>query len=392
MPKVNRKLTEKEINTAQGKDKPYRLYDTDGLTIIVRPTGTKAWQYRYKLNGSTNTYTIGTVGTIKSSKAREKCQEVKKLIQKGINPNQQKKSEIQTNVEEGKNTFQAIAEDWYAKQTWTEKHAKNIKSRLEKDAFPIIGHKPITDITSRDIIAILRKIESRGAMDVAQRVCNYCSQIFDYALIQDLCENNPALGRAKFVNRPKVQHRKHLVEKELPKFIKKLNKVDPTKMNLAVKLLLLTFVRPGELRQAKWEDINLKGAKWIIPAECMKMGREHIVPLSKQAIEALKELQKITGHSPLLFPGQKRAIQPVSDVALIKKVKELTNEKSVPHGFRHTASTILNENNFPPDHIEMQLSHVEENKVRGTYNKAQYLPQRKEMMQYWADYLDKKGK
>ena len=342
-------------------------YDTDGLTLLVRPSGTKVWQYRYKFADKSNIYTIGRYPQVEAKEARAALIEIKSLLARGVNPNQRKESTKQENVETAKNTFKAIAEDWYSKQSWAPKHAKNIKSRLEKDVYPVIGHKPITEISIKDILSVLRKIEERGALDVAKRINQYCTQIFDYAILQELCETNPALGRGKFIKRPKGKNRPHLKEAELPEFLKALAETELTKMNLAVRFLLLTFVRPGELIQAQWSQIDIDKALWCIPDEQMKKDREHLVPLSSQALEVLKQLKPMTGNDKYLFPGSRKN-KPYAGETLLKAVKKLTDDKSVSHGFRHTASTILNENGFPPDHIEMQLSHVEENKVRGTYN------------------------
>jgi integrase len=319
--------------------------------------------------------------------ARELRTQARKQVKAGIDPAFTRAAEKHAAVIQGANTFERIARDWLSKQTFAPKHGKNVLSRLEKDVFRHIGHLPISDIKPKDIVAIMRGIEGRGAPNVAQRINQYCNNIFNYAIQGAICEVNPAQACSKLIKLPPIQHRSHLAEGELPGFMDKVSKAKPSKMNLAVKLLALTFVRPGELRQAKWEEIDEQKALWSIPAARMKMGRDHVVPLSRQALKVLKELRSLTGRSEYLFHGQK-VTKPVSDVALINAVKAMTGDKASPHGFRHTASTILNEQGYNADHIEIQLAHVEENKVRGTYNKAQYLEQRKVMMQDWADFLD----
>lgn len=395
MPKVTKRLTDKAIQAAKPKAKAYRLYDEGGLMLLVRPSGTKVWQYPYKFDDSYNIHTIGQYGgtadKVGTADARKKRDEVKALLKQGIDPNKHKKETYQHKVSESSNTFEAAARDWYSKQNLAAKHGKNVLARLEKDVFGVIGWKPISEVSVRDIMAILKRIEERGAPDVAKRISQYCSAIFEHAIVQGLCDMNPALGRAKYIQGNKIKNRDHLSEKQLPAFLKRLNDpADQTYMTLAVKLLTLTFVRPGELLGAKWEEFDEKNKLWVIPASRMKMGREHIVPLSKQALAAISALKKINGHSALLFPGRSGK-KPISDVALIRSVKTLTNDQATPHGFRHTASTILNERGFNADHIEMQLAHVEKSKVRGTYNKAIYLDDRKALMQAWADYLDKKN-
>lgn len=395
MPKINPKLPETAIRGAKPKDTPYKLYDEGGLVLLVRPSGTKVWQYPYKFNGKYNILTIGqygnTEGKISLTDARRLKDEAKALLKKGVDPNIKKKSDHQQKVTESANTFEVVARDWYKKQVWAPKHAKNILSRLEKDVFSVIGWKPIADVNVRDIMQVLGNISERGALDVAKRINQYCTAIFDHAILQGFCDMNPAQGRSKYIQTKEVENRDHLKEDDLPEFMQMLE--DPqhkSLMQLAVKLLSLTLVRPGELRGAEWSEFKLKEKLWIIPASRMKMKREHATPLSHQALRTLDEIRAITGNGKLLFPGKVRITQPVSDVALIKTVRKLTNQKATPHGFRHTASTILNEQGFNSDHIEKQLAHVEKSKVRGTYNKAIYLEDRKKMLQHWADFLDAK--
>lgn len=394
MPKQNKKLTEIAIRNAKVKNKNYFLFDDGGLRLLVRHSGTKVWQYPYKINGKNNIYTIGKYGQeegfVSTANARKIRDEIRDLISQGFDPNKNKKSKKQEALIKGENTFESIAEEWRSKQSWTEKHAKNIKSRLEKDVYPIIGWKPIKEVTIQDILQILRNIEKRDAVSVAQRINGYCTEIFDYALVMGICDSNPALGRAKFLKTHTIKNRLHLSDEELPDFIKKLYSSDDKNLILlAIRLLVLTLQRPGEIRFSRWEEFDEKKAIWNIPAGRMKKKREHVVPLPKQALLVLKKIRVLSGESDYLFPGRIGFKKPISDVAFIKAMKKLSQNKMTPHGIRHTGSTILNENNFNSDWIERQLSHVEENKVRGTYNKAEYLEQRKTMMQWWADYLDK---
>ncbi|NDF12011.1 MAG: DUF4102 domain-containing protein [Proteobacteria bacterium] len=391
MPKVNRKLTETEIRNAKPQEKDYKLYDEGGLRLLVRPSGTKVWQYPYKFDGKHNIYTIGRVGEISSGDARRLRDDVRKMVREGFDPNSHKEKKKQDNISEHKNTFQAIAQEWCEKQSWAPKYGANIISRLEKDVFPIIGRKPIKKVNVHDILAILKKIESRGALDVAKRINQYCTNIFEFAIIQDLCDQNPAAGRSKYVKSYKRQHRPYLRAHQLPDFLKSVEAYEGKKpiVKLAMKLLMLTFVRPGELRGARWVEFDLEKAIWRIPAERMKMRREHVVPLSTQALEVLKEIHKISGDREVLFPGVVSYNKPISDVTLIKMIKLIGwHGQVVPHGMRATASTILNENGqFNRDAIERQLAHIEENKIRGAYHHTEYLEERKRMMQWWGDYL-----
>lgn len=400
MPKLNRKLTEAEIKNARPKAKDYKLYDTEGLRLLVRTSGSKVWQMPYILNGKANIYTIGKydpigrVGFIGSAEARRLRDEAKALVRQGIDPNQTKKSLRASEGVDPATTFEAIAREWHGKQIWDQKHSRNILMTLEKDVFPAIGAKPINKVTVRDILSILDAVEKRNALDVAKRINQRCTAIFDYAIARDLCETNPATGRSRTIKARKTQHRPHIAKEYLPEFIREIDKYRGSrKVALAMKLLLLTFVRPGELRKARWKEFNEEKAEWLIPAERMKMKRKHLVPLSEQALEVLSELREITGKGDLLFPSELNSDKPISDVTLIKMIKIIgfhTGEKKlVPHGIRATASTILNESAlFRNDVIELQLSHVEKNKIRGAYNHAEYLNERISMMQWWGNYIN----
>ncbi len=398
MPKISQGLSDKDLLAAKSKEKDYKLYDREGLCLLVRKSGKKVWQYHYKYENKRKTFTIGPYlqkdlpGHVSLKEARTARYEVRTLLDKGIDPSAEKQAKLCDAGDED-TTFEALGREWHSKNTWVHKHAKNIMRSLEDDIFPIIGAKQITEVTRQDIIAVLSHVAERGAYDVAQRVCQRCVSIFDYAIIKGVCEDNPALGRSRFIQKPKTKCRPHFKENELPEFLHKLSDYHGRDyVRMAMQLLVLTFVRPGELRNARWDDVNEDKAVLKIPAERMKMDRDHMIPLSSQALALLKQLKSITGNNDLLFPSVKNNQKPISDVTLTKVliVMGYTGEKKVvPHGFRHTASTILNEHGFNSDHIERQLAHVEKNKVRGVYNHAEYLEDRRKMMQWWADHLDK---
>lgn len=399
MPKIIKKLSEAQVRNAQPQEKPYKMYDDGGLRLLVRPTGIKVWQYPYTLNGKSNTYTIGQycpkgrAGYVGTSEARKIRDEIKDLVQKGIDPNRHKKSQRFGSEEASQTTFEAIAREWHGKGTWVEKHAKNILKSLEEDVFPLIGHKQIDQVTTQDIIAVISAVEKRGALDVAKRICQRCEAIFDYGVTKDVCQNNPASGRVKYIKSYKVKHRPHLKEHQFGEFLAKLDDYHGKDyIRLAMKLLTMTFVRPGELREATWSEIDMDKALWRIPAARMKMERDHVVPLSRQAMHILRELETFTGHSDYLFPSVRSPHKPISDVTLLKLIQLLDykgDKKIVPHGFRHTASTILNEQRYNKDVIERQLAHIDKDKTRGIYNHAEYLSERTQMMQDYADHLDK---
>lgn len=398
MPKLSVGLSDKDVQNAKPRNKPYKLYDRDGLCLLIRKTGTKVWQYHYQYRTLRKTYTIGQYlgkaipGHISLKDARMAKHAARALLDEGIDPSVHKRERVYGKCGDDEKTFEALGREWHSKGTWVLKHSKNILKSLEGDVFPIIGFKQITDVTRQDIVAVLSKVEEREAYDVAKRICQRCEAIFDYAIIKGVCDDNPALGRAKYIQKPKSKPRPHFKEKELPEFLNKLDEYHGREyIRMALELLVLTFLRPGELRNIRWDDINEEEEVLIVPADRMKMNRDHSVPLSRQALELLKELKKVTGNNPLLFPSVKNNQKPISDVTLTKVLIVMgyvDDRKVVPHGFRHTGSTILNEHGFNSDHIERQLAHVDKNKVRGVYNHAEYLSDRRKMMQWWADHLD----
>lgn len=399
MPKIIKKLSEAQVRNALPKEKPYKLYDDGGLRLLVRPTGAKVWQYPYTANGKSNTYTIGQycpkgrAGYVGTADARKIRDEIRELLQQGLDPNRHKLRLRSASEESSQTSFEAIAREWHGKGTWVEKHAKNILKSLEEDVFPLIGKKQIDRVNTQDVIAVISAVEKRQALDVAKRICQRCEAIFDYGIVKGVCENNPASGRVKFVQSYKVNHRPHLKEHQYGEFLAKLDDYHGKDyIRLAMKLLTMTFVRPGELRGAKWSEIDMPNALWRIPAERMKMQRDHTVPLSRQALQILRELKTMTGHSDYVFPGIRSPHKPISDVTLLKLIQLLGytgDNKIVPHGFRHTASTILNEQRYNRDVIERQLAHIDKDKIRGIYNHAEYLKERTGMMQDYADHLDK---
>lgn len=388
MPKQKTKLIETQIKNAKPKAKQYKLYDGEGLVLLVRPSGTKVWQYPYKLHDKYNVYTIGQYPEITTAKAREMLKEAKKLVLSGIAPIETKATHKLAKGEA--NSFGFIGQEWLHKQLWVKKHKLNITRQLERDVFFYLGNRPIRAVTLQEITTVLKRIEDRDALDVAKRTAQHCVKIFDFAMLLGKCDNNPAIRLSRTIKSREVKNRPCLTEPQLPEFLRKLDLYHGTKIvRLAMNLLMLTIVRPGELRGAKWEEFDLKKMDWRIPAERMKMKRLHIVPLSKQALTIIEEVREISGSCDLLFPG-KDATKPISDVTLTKCLRLLGYKQGqvTPHGMRATASTILNENSFNDDWIECQLAHRPQNKVRAAYNHAEYLDDRRKMLQWWADYLD----
>lgn len=395
MPKLKRKLTEAELKNAKPKAKPYKLYDEGGLLLLVRPTGTKVWQLPYKRGPKYNIHTIGQYPEVGAAEARELRDKAKKLLREGLDPNRDKEVRRRENIGDEKKTFEYIARDWFLKQPWVDKHKGVIIRSFESDVFPLIGHLQIDKVTPRDIIEIIERIDARDAPDIAKRTSQHSARVFDYAINKGLCNYNPAQGRSAIVRSKKVQHRPYLREEQIPEFLEKLEEYRGGRLvQLGLKLLMLTFVRPGELRFARWDEFDFDRAIWRIPPHRMKMRREHVVPLSTQALAIIEQIRPISGRAELLFPGNRGADRPLSDVTFLKAFQIMGyvgDKKIVPHGMRATASTILNEKKFHRDAIERQLAHVEDNKIRAAYHHAEYLDERREMMQWWGDYLEDKG-
>jgi len=388
-------LTDTAIRNAKPKAKPYKLHDRNRLFMLVHSNGSKYWRLRYKRGSKEKVLALGAYPSVTLAEARKQAQEAHDLLVKGIDPAEQKAAlKIKTNVA----TFEGVARDWLARKkgklapTYFDKIEKTIRANL----FPRLGEKPIREVTAGMVLECLRAMEARNAIELARRCKAYAAAIFDYAAALELVPvgYNPAKGLTRDVLESRaVKHFPHLVEAELGEFLRALVEYPGKPLTrLAVKLLLLTFVRPGELRAAKWEEFTLDGDMpvWRIPAERMKMRHPHSVPLSRQVVEALKELQIFSGHSAYLFPGGQGRLPYMSEGTVSKAIAILGFKgRVVGHGFRATASTILNESRqFHPDVIERQLAHKDRNEIRAIYNRAEHLGERQRLMQWWADKLD----
>ncbi|NBX03917.1 MAG: DUF4102 domain-containing protein [Alphaproteobacteria bacterium] len=388
-------LTDIKVRNASPKEKVYRLKDGDGLFLQVEPNGGKYWRLRYFYVGKEKMLALGTYPEVSLSEARDKRLAARKMLANGTDPGAHKKQEKRRAEFNAGNTFKAVSEEWYKNNLskWTPDHAARLWRRLEANVLPEIGDRPIAEIKSLELLNTLRKIEKRGATDLSHRLLQTCGVIFRYAVVTGRMQYNPSADLRGALMPHKAESHPTLNAKDLPHFISKLDGVETSLQNkLAVRLLMLTFVRTGEMRQAKWEDVDLKTNEWRLPPHTTKMRDLHIVPLSKQTIEVLRQLNELTGSSPYLQPSQHRQKNPIMSENTINMVihKMGYKNKIVGHGFRALASTILNENGFRADVIERQLAHMERNKVRAAYNRAEYLPERIQMMQWWGDYLDGK--
>jgi len=392
-------LNAKSVEAAKPKPKTnprdYKIYDEKGLYLLVKANGSKYWRLRYRFDGREKLLALGVYPKVSLSVARGMQVKAVELLDAGVDPSTNKRQQKDADKLKKANTFEAIARDWYGevKKEWTPDHAMRVLHSMEKEIFPHFGNMPITQIKTPDIKRAINLIQKRGANDIAKRSLQRCSSIFSYAIQSGIAEINPARDLIGSIKAPKVKHQPSLKRGELAECLKRLNAYDGMlQTKIALRLLIHTFVRPGELRGARWNEFDVDGKEWRIPQERMKIkeGGDHIVPLTKQTINLINELEPITGRYELLFPGERKATQPMSENTLLFMLYRMGYKgTATPHGFRATASSILNEQNFNSDAIERQLSHIERNKVKGAYNyNAEFMKERKRIMKWWSDYLD----
>jgi integrase len=390
------KLTDPRVRNAKPKERPYKLSDGAGMYCLVKPNGGKYWRLKYRFGGKEKVLAMGIYPDVKLKAARAKRKAARELLDAGKDPGLAKKEAARQEAMRANNTFEGMAREWQAKQLhrWTPGHAKKVIASLEQNIFPALGARPIADITPAELLDVLQVMENRGVLYLAGAVLQRCSAVFRYAIASCRLKTNPAADLKGALRTAHARNYAHLSEKDIPDFLKALDGYGGYKTTkLAIRLLMLTFVRTGELRGARWDEIDMANKLWRIPAERMKMGVEHLVPLSDQAIDVLEELQPITGRYDLLFPGRDNVRKPICENAILYSLHRMGYKgRATGHGFRSTASTILNEMGFPSDAIERQLAHGERDKVRAAYNKALYMDKRTEMMQAWASYLDSQKK
>jgi integrase len=387
------KLTDPKIRQAKLADKPYKLFDGGGLFLLVQPGGSKLWRLKYRFGGKEKLLAIGSYDKgVSLKKAREERDKARDQLMDGIDPGTSKKKEKHSEREYAENTFRAIALNWAETYgaCWTESHRARVVASLEGDAFPVLGNLPIKEITPPMVLSVIRAVESRGALDVASRILQRTSAIFRFAIQIGRAIYNPAADMKGVLKTRKVEHRTTFSRNELPEFLKKLDSYSGDRITkLALRLILLTFVRTGELRSARWEEFDVDQREWRIPAERMKMRSPHIVPLSPQALAVLEELELLTGQFDLLFPSQRDQGKPISENTLLYALYRLGyHKRATVHGFRALASTILNESGFRPDVIERQLAHAERNKIRAAYHRSEYLEERQKMMDWWGACIE----
>lgn len=387
-------LTDRAIINLGAKEKPYRVSDGGGLYIEIRPDGSKYWRQAYRFGSKQKTIAHGVYPTVSLKEARKKRDEAKQLLADGFDPGQQRKVEKLTAVLSAANTFEAVALEWqeqHAKR-WAAITANKIKTALTTYAYPSIGALPIADVTPAAILAMLRKVEVTGKHETAHRLRSWCSQVFRYAILTMRCERDPAADVKGALKTSKTTHRAALPAADLPLFLRKLN--DPAvrmeyRTRLALRLQVLTFVRPGELRAAAWSEFDTEKGEWRIPASRTKMKDEHIVPLSSQAVVIVEELKKLTGRCTLVFPCVGKPDKPMSENTLCAALQTGLGFPVTAHGFRATATSTLLELGWPAHVIDRQLGHRERKQVFGAYSHmAQYIEERRKMMQAWGDHLE----
>ncbi|EOW0777437.1 tyrosine-type recombinase/integrase [Klebsiella pneumoniae] len=385
------KLNARQVDAAKPKEKAYKLADGAGLYLEVVPSGSRYWRMKYRFNGKEKRMAFGVYPAVSLAQARALRDEAKKKLAEGIDPSFAKKEEKLVRDVRLHNTFQAVALEWHGTKVsrWSEGYASDIIEAFNKDIFPYIGQQPVNEIKPLVLLNVLRRMESRGATEKAKKVRQRCSEVFRYAIVTGRAEYNPAADLTSAMSGHESKHYPFLTVEELPDFFKALSGYTGSPLIvLAARLLILTGVRTGELRGAFWSEFDLEKAVWEIPAERMKMKRPHLVPLSTQALEIVQQLKVMSGQYPLVFPGRNDPRKTMSEASINQVFKRIGyTGKVTGHGFRHTMSTILHEEGFNTAWIETQLAHVDKNAISGTYNHAQYMEGRREMMQWYSDYL-----
>jgi integrase len=390
-------LTDVKIRQAKPAVKPSKLFDGRGLFLLLTPAGGKWWRFKYRFGGKAKTLSLGVYPDVGLREARERREAARRLLASVIDPGEERKAaKVAKAVAERRerDTLEAVAREWFEKfsPAWAPTHASTIIRRLERDVFPWLGGRPVDEITAVELLEALRRVEVRGALETAHRIHQICGQIFRYAVATGRARRDPSADLRGALPPVKEKHHAALIKPaDVAALLRSIGDYQGSfVVRCALRLAPLVFVRPGELRQAEWSEIDLDGAIWRIPAARMKLRTEHIVPLSRQAVEVLRELHPVTGAGRYVFPSARTADRPMSENAVLAALRRMGYERGemTGHGFRTVASTLLNELGSPADAIERQLEHAERDNVRNAYNRAEYLGERKRMMQTWADYLD----
>ena len=387
-------LTDTEIRKAKPQSKPYKLSDGAGLYVWVTPSSGRRWRASYRHDGKQKTATYGGYPEVSLALARERHRDARKLLAQGIDPMEQRKAVKSARNAASGNSFASITALWL--EHWSEaksaRHVDSVRRHMAADILPALGSRPIGAIEAPEVVAMTKAIEQRGAHDIAKRALQMTGQVFRYAIAHGYAKRNPAveIRPSDILKSVRKANYARIDAKELPDLLKKIEVYQGTHITrLAIKLLALTFVRTSELIEAKWSEFDLEASRWDIPADRMKMRTPHVVPLAGQTLECLEMLRPLSGGSDWLFPGDRDRSKPMSNNTILKGLERMGYKgKMTGHGFRGLASTILHEQGFPHDHIELQLAHAPRNAVSAAYNHALYLEPRAKMMSDWADYLE----
>lgn len=388
-------LTDTAIRRAKARGKPYKMYDSGGLFLLVMPHGGKWWRFKYRFMGKENLLSLGLFPDISLKEARERRDEERKKLAHKIDPAVNRKAIKAAWADKAANSFEVVAREWIGKKAavWSPSNTVKTTRRLEVDVFPWLSARPVADITPPELLAVLRRTEKRGAIDTAHRVLQTCGEVFRYAIATGRATRDPAADLRGALQPVKGGHFAAITE---PKAVGALLRaMDDYQggviIRCALRLAPLVFLRPGELRRAEWQEIDLAKAEWNIPAARMKMKEAHIVPLSRQVLDILKELRPLTGRGRYLFPSPRSMERPMSDNAVLSALRRMgfSKQEMSGHGFRAMARTVLDEVlHVRPDYIEHQLAHAVRDPNGRAYNRTAHLPERRKMMQQWADYLD----
>ncbi|MFO1205498.1 MAG: tyrosine-type recombinase/integrase [Burkholderiales bacterium] len=388
-------LTDREIQTAKPREKLYRLADGAGLCLEVTPTGSRLWRLRYRFQSKEKLLALGDYPAVRGPEARERAAKARATLREGRDPSAERKAEKERS-RIADDSFESVARAWMAKTfpALAASTAEKQTTFLERDVFPWLGARPIAELSAPDLLAVLRRVESRGARDVARRIHSMAGRIFRFAVGHGFCTRDPSrdLELRDVLAPVNVRHHASLTDpRDVAGLLRAIDGYAGSfVVRCALRLAPLVFVRPGELRHAEWCEFDLAKSEWRIPAAKMKMREQHLVPLSEQAVAILREIEPLTGSGRYVFPSRRTTAQPISENTLNAALRYLGYDHGMmtSHGFRSTASTLLHELGYPHAVIERQLAHAERNRVSAAYNFAEHLPERRTMMQAWSDYLD----
>lgn len=387
-------LTATTVRNAKSSEKPRRIFDSKGLYLEVSPKGGKWWRLKYRFQGKEKRISLGVYPDVSLKEAREKRDDARKLLAGGIDPSAARRAMRNRTRSVNSQSFEVVAREWFDKfsTTWADSHSSKIIRRLERDIFPWLGKIPTSEIGALELLSALRRIEERGAKETAHRALQNCGRVFRYAIATGRATRDPSQDLRGALAPVTPKHHSSITDpKAIGGLLRAIDGYEGSFVTqCALRLAPLVFVRPGELRQATWDEIDIERATWRIEAERMKSRQTHIVPLANQAAGIFDELHPVTGSGNFVFPGIRSIRRPMSENTINAALRRLgyTKDEMTGHGFRSMASTVLNEQGWNHDAIERQLAHSEKNSVRAAYNYAEYLPERRKMMQSWADHLD----